>query len=120
MFHRELVKEEHFMIILGYFFLILHKYIHCGYSLEVPRWGTSNEYPHPTFIWRNKKNYPRIIAKYIISGPHSYLALLYKSTDRAISVTMVSASVKIFKRYIWKFILALMLDTGPKFYAVLS
>ena len=27
------------------FFLFLHKNICCGYSLEVPRGGTSNEYP---------------------------------------------------------------------------
>ena len=28
----------------------------CGYSLEVPEGGTSNEYPQHTFLWRNKKN----------------------------------------------------------------
>ena len=27
----------------------------CGYSLEVPQWGTSNEYPQHMFSWRNKK-----------------------------------------------------------------
>ena len=27
----------------------------CGYSLEVPPWGTSNEYPQHMFLWRNKK-----------------------------------------------------------------
>ena len=27
------------------FFLFLHKNICCGYSLEVPGWGASNEYP---------------------------------------------------------------------------
>ena len=26
------------------------------YSLEVPNWGTSNEYPQHMFSWRNKKN----------------------------------------------------------------
>ena len=31
-------------------------YICCGYSLEVPRWVTSNEYSQHTFWWRNKKN----------------------------------------------------------------
>ena len=25
----------------------------CEYSLEAPRWGTSNEYPQHTFLWRN-------------------------------------------------------------------
>ena len=39
------------MIILGYFFLFLHKNICCGYSLEVPRQGASNEYPQRMFLW---------------------------------------------------------------------
>ena len=30
--------------------------IDCGYSLEPPRWGGSNEYPQPMFLSRNKKN----------------------------------------------------------------
>ena len=38
------------------FFLFLHKSICCGYSLEVPQWGTSNEYLQHMFSWRNKKN----------------------------------------------------------------
>ena len=38
------------------FFLFLHENICCGYSLEVPQWGTSNEYPQHMFLWRNKKN----------------------------------------------------------------
>ena len=28
----------------------------CGYSLEAPQWGASNEYPQHMFLWRNKKN----------------------------------------------------------------
>ena len=31
------------------FFLFLEENICCGYSLEVPRRGASNEYPHHTF-----------------------------------------------------------------------
>ena len=38
------------------FFLFLHKNIRCGYSLEAPRRGASNEYPQRLFSWRNKKN----------------------------------------------------------------
>ena len=34
------------------FFLFLHKNIHCGYSLEVPHQGASNEYPQPMFSLR--------------------------------------------------------------------
>ena len=30
--------------------------IDCGYSLETPRRGGSNEYPQPIFLSRNKKN----------------------------------------------------------------
>ena len=30
--------------------------IDCGYSLEPPRWGGSNEYPQSMFLRRNKKN----------------------------------------------------------------
>ena len=30
--------------------------IDCGYSLESPRWASSNEYPQPMFLSRNKKN----------------------------------------------------------------
>ena len=38
------------------FFLFLHKNICCGYSLEAPQWGASNEYTQHMFPWRNKKN----------------------------------------------------------------
>ena len=34
--------------------LFHHENIHCGYSLEVPLPGTSNEYH--MFSWKNKKN----------------------------------------------------------------
>ena len=30
--------------------------IDCGYSLELPRWGSSNEYPQSMFLSRNMKN----------------------------------------------------------------
>ena len=36
-------------------FLFFNKNICCGYSLEVPRGGTSNEYPQHMFLLRNKK-----------------------------------------------------------------
>ena len=37
-------------------FLFLHKNTYCGYALEAPRRGTSNEYPQYMLLWRNKKN----------------------------------------------------------------
>ena len=33
-----------------------HKNICCGYSLEAPLRGASNEYPQHMVLWRNKKN----------------------------------------------------------------
>ena len=36
------------------FFLFLNKNICCGYSLEVPRRGTSNEYPQHMFLTRQE------------------------------------------------------------------
>ena len=30
--------------------------IDCGHSLELPRWGSSNEYPQSIYLSRNKKN----------------------------------------------------------------
>ena len=37
-------------------FLFLLENICCGYSLEVPRRGASNEYPQQMILWRNKKD----------------------------------------------------------------
>ena len=51
-----LVKALFFNPKVLIFFLFLHENICCGYSLETPRWGASNEYPQHTFSWRNKKN----------------------------------------------------------------
>ena len=38
------------------FLLFLNENICCGYALEVPQLGTSNEYQQHIFSWRNKKN----------------------------------------------------------------
>ena len=38
------------------FFSFLHENIMLWYSLEVPRQGTSNEYPQHMFSWRIKEN----------------------------------------------------------------
>ena len=38
-------------------FYISTQNIDCGYSLEPPRGGGSNEYPQSIFLSRNKKNY---------------------------------------------------------------
>ena len=56
------------MIIKGYFCLLFHKNICCGYLLELPcwgwSWGDSNEYPQHTFLWRTDNHFPLIITKY--------------------------------------------------------
>ena len=63
-------KTENFQIKILIFFIFLLKSIDCGYSLELPRWGSSNkypqsmllrrggsnEYPQPMLLSRNKKN----------------------------------------------------------------
>ena len=38
------------------FFVFFAQNIDCGYSLEPPRRGGSNEYPQSMFLSRNKKN----------------------------------------------------------------
>ena len=38
------------------FYLFLYENICCGYSLEAPHRGASNEYPQHMFLGRNKKN----------------------------------------------------------------
>ena len=42
--------------------------IYCGYSLEPPRRGGSNEYPQSMFLSRNKKNnvYPPVHPSFTI------------------------------------------------------
>ena len=48
-------------------FLFFHESICCGYSLEAPHRGASNEYPQHIFSWRNKKNImwiPPLICSY--------------------------------------------------------
>ena len=51
-----LQKPEIFQVKNSYIFHISAQNIDCGYSLEPPRRGGSNEYPQPMFLSRNKKN----------------------------------------------------------------
>ena len=37
-------------------FHISSQNIDCGYSLELPHWGSANEYPQSMLLSRNKKN----------------------------------------------------------------
>ena len=49
-------KTEHFSDKNSDIFHISAQNIDCGYSLEPPRWGGSNEYLQSMFLSRNKKN----------------------------------------------------------------
>ena len=49
-------KTENFQINNSDIFHISVQNIDCGYSLEPPRRGGSNEYPKSMFLSRNKKN----------------------------------------------------------------
>ena len=61
-------KNEKFQIKNSDIFHISAQNIDCGYSLEPPRWGGSNEYPQYMFFSRNKKNnvYPCKLQFYYI------------------------------------------------------
>ena len=49
-------KTENFQIKISDMFHISAQNIDCGYSLEPPQQGGSNEYPQSVFLNRNKKN----------------------------------------------------------------
>ena len=49
-------KNENFQIKKSNIFHISAQNIDCGYSLEPPQRGDSNEYPQSTFLSRNMKN----------------------------------------------------------------
>ena len=49
-------KKENFQIKKSDIFHISAQNIDCGYSLELPHRGSSNEYPQSMFLSRNKKN----------------------------------------------------------------
>ena len=61
------LKPHFYIVNLGYilFFLFLLKNIDCGYSLELPRWGGSNEYPQ-SVLSRNKKKIRIFIWKHTV------------------------------------------------------
>ena len=49
-------KKAIFQIKKSDIFHISAQNIDCGYSLELPRWGSSNEYPQSMFLNRNNNN----------------------------------------------------------------
>ena len=60
-------------------FLFLNENICCRYSLEAPRWGTSNGYPQHMFSLRSKKNImwiPPFICSYAQNEVSLYLCMM--------------------------------------------
>ena len=62
------LKPHFYIVKLGYtlFFLFLVKNIDCGYSLEPPRRGGSNEYPQSMFGAEIEKKYQNFYLKIFI------------------------------------------------------
>ena len=59
--HYANMSVQYTAIFHGYIFLIFAQNIDCGYTLEPPRRGGSNEYPQSMFWGKNKKNmYTRV------------------------------------------------------------
>ena len=52
----KIVKNENFPLKNFDIFIIFAQNIDCGYTLEPPRRGGSNEYPQSMFWSKNKKN----------------------------------------------------------------
>ena len=52
----KIAKNENFQQKIFDIFLIFAQNIDCGYTLEPPRLGGSNEYPQSMFWSKNKKN----------------------------------------------------------------
>ena len=85
-----LVKEEYWWKFWYIFFLFFHKNICCGYSLEVPQWGTSNEYPQHMFLWRTEENYPRVVTKYFLPLKSSATTKPFSTQSSSFLVVRVS------------------------------
>ena len=56
-----LVKIENFHDIIFDIFLIFVQNIDCGYTLEPPRRGGSNDYPQSMFWSKNKTRGPMVL-----------------------------------------------------------
>ena len=53
-----------------------HKNICCGYSLEAPQWGTSNEYPQHVFMEKRKIITKTCLYNFDPLKPHFYIVKL--------------------------------------------
>ena len=65
--------------------------MYCGYSLESPQWGVSNEYPQHLFLWKNKEKYSSVFRenrcppppKPVYGGNFSHEAVTLKIRSRS-------------------------------------
>ena len=76
------LKPHFYIVKLGFagvylFFLFLLQNIDCGYSLEPPRRGGSNEYPQSMFCSKNKKNIKFFQLNFFIFYNFKYLFILH-------------------------------------------
>ena len=108
-FHHDISVFDHYdktLYIASYkryirkqFFLFLHKYIYCGYSLaHCP--GTSNEYPH-VFVWRSQKHAYIILTPlncYIVKLGFTGVYIILTST----TIYVLSRNMKSIGIFIWK------------------
>ena len=85
------------------FFLFLHKYICCGYSLEAPPRSTS-EYPYHIFSWRNKKDISIFWMKkvpYLLLCRNMPWIHIRSSSTRLMSTHYIPFRGEIRKIFIW-------------------
>ena len=73
-------KKENFQIKKSDIFHIPAQNIDCRYSLQLPHWGSSNEYPQSMFLSRNKK---------IMYTPNDYQQSMFLSRNKKIMYTPV-------------------------------
>ena len=75
-------------------FQISAQNIDCGYSLEPPRRGGSNEYPQSIFLNRNKKNNP-----YSRKPQFYYIKVGFKEVQNYIGMFSWCWKVKLYRTY---------------------
>ena len=77
------------------FFLFLHENIHCGYSLEVPHQGASNEYDMLFFYGEIRK----LISGFtLLSGALSLMISIYDIAPFMISYTVLLLNLTAFSQ----------------------
>ena len=70
------------------------------YSLEVPCWGTSNEYTQHMFSWRNKKRYSLEVPRWGTSN-HEYTQHMFSRRNKK-NINNVKSKKKKKKKYTHK------------------